>query len=371
MYYRLRQLFIFVASSMFFCGKMIFAEAVLERVPGTVGTQANDQFLLKDQNCNMVKKHVETLVAWTNKVNKNNSCDFSKIQIHSTNLKCQANVTECLPGHVKKFHGTKPANMGPNCWNLSLVMKDILPGLRYSTPEEMAFYMSSPLCRALKDEESKEVGDVGAIRTVFDGKTEESHGFIYLSDDLSYSKNGFHNSSPYEVQSTEKILSIYGVPKDLDCRKNQIDLNSECNNAVSYYRCISFDDYLLSAKDLKLPSISTLKNLVHLESCFERVTVDGMLLRKEALNSLDGSVRALVSYLNDKKSKIKSEDDEQERFILGSIYLRLNAIGEQLEVLRPDENKDSNKFNEKRAYELAKMILEANSDLYDDGLGSR
>lgn len=342
-----------------------FAEATLSRVKGS-----RDDFFISDSSCELVKKHVSILASWTKKINAKSTCDQTKIKIVKKDGSCEAKVSDCLPPHVLQYQGVNPATSGPNCWNLSLVMKNILPGLRYSSPNEMAYYMRPPLCRALKNGEKKEVGDVGAIRGVYEGMKEESHGFIYLSEDLSYSKNGFSKTSPYEVQSTEKVLSIYGVPTDLKCRANELDTRSDCGSAVSYFRCQSFEDFLKKSPNLKAPVLSSLRHVMHFEQCLERSTIDGIALRSDAVSTLETSIQALVKYLNDKKAKIgNGKTDEEESFLLGSLYFRLSAIGEQVEIAGHSFSDDSLASmmgpgdNAKKAFELAEMIEASHGEL--------
>lgn len=343
------------------------AEALLERKTSSQGFGKPDEFFISDSNCDQVKKHLSVLAMWTKKINKASTCDLTSIKTTTAKGKCEANVSSCLPEHVLKYQGVNPANSGPNCWNLSLVMKNILPGLRYSTPDEMAYYMRPPICRALKDNEKREVGDVGAIRGVFEGMKEESHGFIYLSDELSYSKNGFNKMSPYEVQSTDKVLSIYGVPNDPKCRKNELDTHSACGSAVSYFRCQSFDDFLAKAPDIKPETLKAVKNVMHFEQCLQKATIDGAILSKEAASSIENSVLSLIKFLNENKKKSKNRN-EQENFILGSLYLRLSAIGEQLDIIeRPEDG--SMQFmagpngNSKKVFELAEMLKESHDEI--------
>lgn len=347
----------------------VMAEATLTRVSGDQANGNQDRFLIKDKNCELVKKHIHTLSTWTKKIEKSASCNESVINVSATDQECSADVSRCLPKHVLKYQGINPAHMGPNCWNLSLVMKEILPGLRYSTPEEMAFYMRPPLCRNLKNGEKIEPGDVGAIRGVFEGMKEESHGFIYLSKELSYSKNGFNKKSAYEVQSLEKVLTTYGVPDDPKCRQNKLDTHSDCGNAVSYFRCTSFEDFLKKNSSLKSPSISSIKHVIHFEQCLERATIDGVMLKENAVSTLNDSILILVNYLNAKKYSSASKSSEEENFVLASLYLRLNAIGEQLETLSapsdPDQLIDGPDKNSKNAYELAEIIKASHQEIID------
>lgn len=339
------------------------AEPTLTREKGEALDGSRDEFFVRDANCDSVKEHIQILAKWTKSIHRDSSCNVNAIKPKQKGEACVANVSKCLPKHVLNYQGKTPAYNGPNCWNLSLVMKEILPGLRYSTPDEMAYYMRPPICRNLAPDEKKQVGDVGAIRGVFEGLKEESHGFIYLSDDLSYSKNGFSKVAPYEVQSTEKVLSIYGVPKDPKCRENQLDTHSDCGTAVSYFRCSSFEDFLKKSPELKAPTLSSVRHVIHFEQCLEHATINGVALRPDALHTIETSIGALVKYLNEQKNRAH---DEKESFVLGSLYLRLNAIGEQLDLMTSSD--DSIVYmgpssQSRKAFELAEMIKTSHGEL--------
>lgn len=198
-----------------------------------------------DQSCRTVTEISIALSEWTKSIGEKRECPIEKQspQMELTG-KCVYNITNCIPSHVAKYEGVNPQESGPNCWNMSLVFKEILPALRYSTPEEMSFYMNSPLCRMLKKDEKRVSGDIGAIRVINEGNFKEFHGFIYISDKIAYSKNGFHKSSPYSLQSLDNVYSVYDVTEKSQCRANELNSSLDCDIATSFYRCISMKEYL-------------------------------------------------------------------------------------------------------------------------------
>jgi hypothetical protein len=173
-----------------------------------------NKVLLRDTSCYKVREMASTLLAWTKNIGEDKNCTpltNAKMSVESGGA-CELEITQCIPDHVAEFQGVHPRFYGPNCWNLALVMKKILPNLRYTTPEEMAFYMRPPLCRQLKNDEKKIPGDLGAIRDVYEKNAIESHGFIYISENMAYSKNGYSNEQPYSLQKLENVYKVYGVP---------------------------------------------------------------------------------------------------------------------------------------------------------------
>lgn len=324
----------------------VFAQT-LERV--------EDRLILKDTNCDRLKKAQLSLKLWTESAHKNRTCPPLE-KVESEGGLCFVEVTKCVPDHVKKYQNVKPEKQGPNCWNLSLVMKEILPGLRYSTPEEMSFYMRPPLCRSLKNNEKRMPGDVGAISGIHGGRIqEEIHGFIYVSDDLVYSKNGFAADSPYEVQPLEKMFDLYDVSKGEECRKNSINLKSKCTNVASYYRCDSMDNYLKKQNKLAPEIKASLKSLNTYEQCLQKSNIDGAILSDNSMASIVDTTNALAKFVeseykkNSKKSRSLASDEGKD-FVLGAIHLRIRAISEQLFF---QESKEAEK-----AMELSLMFEE-------------
>jgi hypothetical protein len=193
--------------------------------------------------------------------------------------------------------------------------------------------MRPPLCRQIKDNEKKIPGDVGAIRELNSTKSEEYHGFIYISDKIAYSKNGYLNSSPYSLQTLDNVLNVYGVPDRNECRKNELNYNANCGKSASYFRCISMDQYLKQNPNLPKQLITTLNTVRSLEDCVESRAISGKAFPTQAVDVVNDSTKAITFYLEQelKKDKSKNKEEEAKRnFLLGSLQLRLLAISDQL-----------------------------------------
>ena len=283
---------------------------------------------ISDHNCSETQSIVKSLEAWTNK-----KCKLIE--------DCKYDIRECIPEHIAGVVGKDSGFDGPNCWNLALVMKGILPGLRFSTKDEMAFYMNSPLCRNLEPNEERKPGDVVAIRELVNKKTFEFHGFIYISDKLAFSKNGETYESSYELQPLNKVFASYQLSGNEQCYGNQVDLNSSCLNATSYYRCESLDDYLKKRKPLSMD----LSKLVQQTSVYEKCVLEPFLINKQPLpNNAGKSIvdisKALAHYTEDLIKKNSKLTDE-EKFIITSLDLRMRSISEQLKKSFNNESADA------------------------------
>jgi hypothetical protein len=151
----------------------------------------------------------------------------------------------------------------------------------YTNSFEISFLLDElNFCTESYDEKSP--GDIITIRKYFNrrkiGRTpsiddfinymdqfEEVHGFTYISDELSFSKNGVSRFSPYMVQSLEGVFKYYGV-KSEDCwfvRRDDIAKQRSCKVYGNVYKCRipkSFlDNRLILPEDIKNKKVYYMK----------------------------------------------------------------------------------------------------------------
>lgn len=144
---------------------------------------------------------------------------------------CELRLEGSAPDFVALRHGTRAGRWGPNCWNAALVVSGMLAAPRFTSPEEMSFWMDSPYCRVLGSGETPLPGDIIAVR---DRDGAEVHGFIHLTAELSFSKNYLTAAAPYELQSPEAVYAEFPVPQD--CRRPG-QAASFCPVRADYFRC--------------------------------------------------------------------------------------------------------------------------------------
>jgi len=198
---------------------------------------SNNDLILSAKNCSVLENELEAfsnLYQWSNQ----DICALPAIIKGPES--CSANVTNCLSKHIINHHGKKSEIEGPNCYNLALVMNKFISTNRYSSYNEIKYFLdSSGYCRNIDPKEERKAGDIGVV-----GKRRLSnsgsarfvieHTYINVSENLVYSKNGKDKNSPYEIQSKKKVLDIYKL-KDKSCHTNVSD--SSCQYTSSYYRC--------------------------------------------------------------------------------------------------------------------------------------
>jgi hypothetical protein len=302
--------------------------------------KSNETLTLAAKSCAEVTEIRNSLAIWALESHDHKICPKDEPQLDKKKKICKVDITQCVPEHAKKFHDVVSKEVGPNCHNLVLVMKDILPALRSVTTNEFVYYMNSPLCRALENDEKRLPGDVGAIRSIEQFGQSEDHAFIYISDKIAYSKNGFGNDkkAAYALQSYDYVLNYYNVPQKKECNQNKIDRNSKCLVALSFYRCSSVQDYLKNTDDVPAQLMDSVNKVRTFEKCsLEPSIIKGTTLNQEQIDNIKDVSRALLSFLQtQKRDEFKNEKNA---FILTTLQLGLTSIVNQLNyVLHPSTN---------------------------------
>jgi hypothetical protein len=316
----------------------------------------NGRIIITDFSCSKLNRVVKDLETWTKNSHFTKSCPISYKQPSHVNLiKCGYDITDCVPDHVVKYYGDEP--LGPNCWNLALVLRNILPGLRYSSDEEMTFYMNSPLCRPLQNDEKKIPGDIGAIRELHPMKTgiRETHGFIYISDEITYSKNGYSYNDPYVLQSLEAVFKEFDVPRSKECRLNQSSPSKNCPQAASYFRCMSMEEYLEKTPESLMELKDASDGIGEFEKCLEQSKMTNNPINQRTVDNLQNTLDVLQNYLKKEKEEKKNFIDPKDSFLLGSIQLKLENISLQLRYFTPTTQRF---YDASQMFSMSKYIEE-------------
>ena len=146
---------------------------------------------------------------------------------------CVLDVTPWLPREARALQGRVPVHDGPNCWNTSLLLSGLQEFSRYTHWDEFSEVLSSR-CQAITNRSDLIPGDVIAIRQRNrSGGIEEYHGFTWLSDEITFSKNGFYRGNAYSLQTFEGVMNFYATPMECIEVRNR----ERCPRWVEFYRC--------------------------------------------------------------------------------------------------------------------------------------
>lgn len=140
-------------------------------------------------------------------------------------------IESLIPKRMLTLLNQKPQYFGPNCWNSVLFVNQMTDHLRFVQPDE--FQRSLPFLGCYKkDVKELEAGDIVRIN---DKLSEEQHAFIFISENLSFTKNGPGTKAAYEIVSTGSILKEYDV--DIKCLLPEYNKAEKCLSQVTVYNC--------------------------------------------------------------------------------------------------------------------------------------
>jgi hypothetical protein len=303
-------------------GSRIFALALEARVrpPVEVVREPDGSLLLTGADCSILEKQVAALARW--KVGLNEPAP-GRVSCRCTAERCRASITSVTPGFVNRTHGTRAGRWGPNCWNTALVASKILEESSFTAPEEMTYWMKSPLCRSLQAGEPPRPGDIVAIR---DQAEQEIHAFIHLTDELAFSKNYLTAAAPFALQNPEDVYREFPVAEA--CRKPGHPAGA-CPAHADYFRCVTMEDYL--------PLLSAPPSKEYLETeakVFEvERAVDYLVFHWEAGPAFRG--RADATLAASTKSLLPLRDIARGRtgLIWTALALRIDGILHQIQLI--------------------------------------
>lgn len=303
----------------------------------------NNEIILEATNCDILYEQYDALSNWSenlgNNPSKTGSCFCTDFDQFSPIVSCRMLVTDIMPESVQKIYNRKTSFMGPNCFNTTLAANKILPSHRYTSPEEMEFWMNSPLCREKNYDEGPNEGDIIAIRRETNIDFKELHAFIYLTPELSLSKNSIAKSSKALLMSTDYVFDLFRVRKE--CQKEDV-LNSQCTRAAQVFQCQQWDEYW---KDYDFNQIQqeSIEALEHIECVIEDKTLQNkkkyydefvkynlnVLLRLAAENGSQAS----QDLFNPDYKKNPSSNEKKEDFFWDTMVFRIHSLFKQLKMV--------------------------------------
>lgn len=242
---------------------------------------------------------------------------------------CEQDASACAPALVRETHGQNPQHDGPNCWNLALRSAGFLPGARYVSGDELAFVLKSPLCRPLQNGEARRPGDL--VRIARGSLPVDLHAYLYVNEELVFSKNGADNQASALLQDPETVFTTYKVSPE--CRGNT--RNANCVVATSYYRCGGLDT-LLKKPGLPFPLLKALGSLWDFEVHLGQLAMKGKSLRDGEADALLRGLATFQAYLQGESGlrNPRWAPGETSGFLLDLYLSRLDPIASQLDYSR-------------------------------------
>lgn len=119
-----------------------------------ISTNSSGEIFLKGPQCNELLKQKEELARW------NTSSPPLVSGCQNTSESFSVSLNQVLPSFVSNLHQKKLYAAGPNCWGTALYFKAMSPVPRFVYPQEMLFWLQSPLCQKLDQGEALQTGDI-------------------------------------------------------------------------------------------------------------------------------------------------------------------------------------------------------------------
>ena len=272
-------------------------------------------WLMQSDNCRFLVKEMEALASWSKKVGeppgKIPSCNC-----HGT--RCSIDINSQVPAIIREKQSVCNQHEGPNCWNSVLYSQKLLTYLRYSTPEEMKLWMDSPLCTERRMDEKPQPGDIIAIRN---HDQSEVHGFIYLSENLCFSKNtgdkqrSFLPDVSYRLQSPpDGVFKLYKV--EPECRGYPNFVKASCKRHVTYFSCKTLDEFREMNPGLFTSDFERVSKALGETECtlgkWEFSAASFSTLGKQNILQMRASVKALKDYAQQVENGLRTQISQVE-----------------------------------------------------------
>lgn len=275
------------------------------------------------------------------------------------------NISECLPDFTKNYQNKKLIHDGPNCWGTAMSFKQLSSAPRFMWPEEIQYWMESPLCRKLSpgeklipgdiinvyapeklDESELNVSDAGALfwdtlyperymkpeAAGYTGYHRLLHTVTFITPELAFGKDSPANLDRFYFHAMEEV---YGRPRseDRDCQENQVMTphireyhktpqkirGSKCSYFTQAFRCENFSDYF--SKDSKTDSAKEIFRRIQILQEMQKKLFPQLLSEKKLFT------------LTEINSMLKTADTSFKKASLGLKENKLDKTRERLFVM--------------------------------------
>ncbi|MGZ3748059.1 MAG: hypothetical protein ACXVCE_14135 [Bacteriovorax sp.] len=309
-----------------FFGAQAIAESLIEVTRNNGGV-----IFLNGPSCQELVQQERALRLWTLNSGETPGPIASPLE-SSDHSHCQLVINNSIPTLARSLQSFKTAFNGPNCWNTSLRLSGLTSFARFSTDEEMSFWMSSPYCRELSSSDSPLPGDIIAIRAEKEGQPkafEEIHGMIYLSEDLAFSKNTSSTMSPYSIQRASLIYQNFRLTSS-QCMRVQGHPDS-CPRWANHYRCVSSEKDWASLEKESPEFASLSAEVRNLESQFSDYVMNGQGpygTNKEKIPQQLTELEAKIAKAQKTSGTLGKID-----FFLKALQQKIHSLQVQVEIL--------------------------------------
>lgn len=216
--------------------------------------------------------------------------DTSSLKCLSQNSSFSMNMSACLPNFIKEVQNRKLFSDGANCWGTALHFQGLSLKPKFTWPEEIQYWLESPLCRKVGEGERIESNDIlnvfgpEKLDTIERETKDEGtyfwealypkrwtkatdisgsgytgfhrllHSVVFVSENVVFGKD---SPSKLDKFYFHQLQDVYGRTTDQDCQENQIFepylreyqkppkriKNTKCDYISNVYRCQNMSQY--------------------------------------------------------------------------------------------------------------------------------
>lgn len=292
------------------------------------------ELILTGSSCTKLIQQRTALCEWKKKVEPAFVAKKDPYSCTVTKGRATLPILNCLPTFTKNYHNLKLVKSGPNCWGTAMSFKKHSLKPRFMWPEEIEYWIDSPICRKLDVGEAREPGDIvnvygpeylmkeelnevdagtkfrdalfpgrfkAAHREGYTGYHRLLHSITYVTNDLAFGKDSPSKDDQFYYHP---MSEVYGRPRsEVDCQENQSlepyrreydkqpkeIRDSKCGYFSTAHRCSQFPQYFadqnLNAEDqVILSRIQPLQELQ--ENIFPLIVSLNNVLPKSEVNMI-------------------------------------------------------------------------------------
>lgn len=300
-----------------------------------ISVNTKNELELTAKTCEELLVEQSSMCEWKKKIDPNFIIPNTNKCTALRNGQFKITISECLPTLAKSFQNKKLYHEGPNCWGTAMSFKALSPVPRFMWPEEMTYWMESPVCRKLNPGEVKLPGDIiniyGPEKLDESEKTAQDAGTKFwdymfsnrstpVTEDFGIGFTGFHRllhsvtyvsarlafgkDSPSQLDAFyfHPMEEVYGRPRsdEVDCQENQVLSphireyqntpkrihGRKCSYMSLAYRCENFKNYF-SKQNLQDQDLALWNRIIELQSIqkklFPIVTTLNTIISKSEL----------------------------------------------------------------------------------------
>lgn len=170
---------------------------------------------------------IQGLISWRSVIEPTDKPENHKIQTEDGLIE----IFPFLPLRMQFLLtvGNKIPLFGPNCYNsVTYVYQQSFR--REASARSFKTFLET-FCLKVSADEDLQVGDIAIIKTYSSHRESPliSHTFLYLGDNLFFTKNGLKKDEPYKIATLNEILKVYSRPHH---QEDYVQLTPEKENEL-------------------------------------------------------------------------------------------------------------------------------------------